>query len=90
MYHIPVSFSLLSPIVVRGIPNKVTPKVLQCTYLHGLLKLAEARAAGPVKDAILVSIVQHLLSLDVEILWQDISWSPGAAPLAAWHLQKIA
>ena len=78
---IPISGALLTPILARGVPNKFIVKPVQCTYLYGLFSIAELPMAGAIKQSILTTVVQHLLSLDVEILWQDIAWSPGEPSL---------
>jgi hypothetical protein len=77
---VPVSGSLVLPILVRGLPNKVLSRSIQCTYLRGLLQIAE-----------------HLVSLDVEICWQDIAFSLGEHTLnalpsdaQAWPLDPLS
>ena len=72
-----MSASLLLPVLARGLPNKVLPRCIQCTYLRGMLRIAELPRAAPIRRQILAGIVQHLVSLDVEIRWQDIAFSLG-------------
>ena len=77
MHLVPVSNRLLIPILVRGLPNKVHTRDTLCTYLRALLRVAELPRAVAIRDDILAAVVQHLISLDVEIRWQDISFSLG-------------
>lgn len=75
---VPASSSLLMPILARALPNKVLPTSMQCSYLRALLAVAELPRAAALRDNILAALVQHLVALDVEIRWQDISFSLGA------------
>ena len=72
-----MSGSLLLPILARGLPNKVHSRSMQCTYLRGLLQIAELARAAPMRGPLIAVVVQHLVSLDVEIRWQDIAFSLG-------------
>jgi hypothetical protein len=43
------------------------------------LSRTEVRVAGAtIREGLLAAVVDHLLELDVEIRWQDISERPGA------------
>lgn len=77
MQHAPSSSRLLTPILARGVPNIVLPRSVQCTYLRALFRIAESPRAIAIRDTILAAVVQHLVCLDVEIRWQDITFSPG-------------
>lgn len=83
---VPVSGSLVLPILARGLPNKVLSRAMQCTYLRGLLKIIELDRAAPMRGPLLAVVVQHLVSLDVEIRWQDIAFSLGNHPLLPPHV----
>ena len=77
MEHAPIATSLLMPILARGVPNKVLQRSTQCSYLRALFQIAESPHAAAIRDTILAIVVQHLVSLDVEIRWQDIAFALG-------------
>uniref|UniRef100_A0A7R9VSW0 RNA polymerase I-specific transcription initiation factor RRN3 n=1 Tax=Chlamydomonas euryale TaxID=1486919 RepID=A0A7R9VSW0_9CHLO len=54
-------------------PHKLRCRDEQCLYLSTVFALAERPACGTLRDGILTAAVEHLLSLDVEIRWQDIA-----------------
>ncbi len=41
-------------------------------FLRAVLHLAESPAGLPIREALLVGVVEHLLTIDVEIRWEDI------------------
>ena len=45
---------------------------VQCLYLAALYRIAEARSGAPIREGLLACAVEHLLTLDVEIRWEDI------------------
>ncbi len=49
----------------------------QCLYLRALFVVAAQPGAATMRDGLLGAVVDHLLSLDVEIRWQDIAERPG-------------
>ena len=58
------------------------PAAELCTYYRGVLALIEHGLAGALHADLLATLVEHLLSLDVDIRWQDIApSSAGNAPL---------
>jgi hypothetical protein len=69
---VPTAPSRLVPLLAGGIPHRLHEREVQCLYMRGALALAEAPAAAAVREGILAAAVEHLLSLDVEIRWQDI------------------
>ncbi len=51
----------------------------QCLYLRALFVVAAQPGAATMRDGLLGAVVDHLLSLDVEIRWQDIAERPGGS-----------
>jgi hypothetical protein len=80
MALVPTLASALLPLLQQNMPHKVRDRDTQCTYLRALLHLAEAPAGLPIREALLVGVVEHLLTIDVEIRWQDIVDVPTGAP----------
>ncbi|KAI8468899.1 MAG: RNA polymerase I-specific transcription initiation factor RRN3-domain-containing protein [Monoraphidium minutum] len=69
---IPTLPTQLLPMLLLNLPHKARPRPLQCLYLRAVLGLAEAPSGAPLREGLLLGIVDHLLSLDVEIKWEDI------------------
>lgn len=69
---VPTAPTNMLPLLVSQLPHKLRGRDVQCAYLSALLALAESRAGAPIKDALLTAVVEHLLSIDVEIKWEDI------------------
>ncbi|RMZ52724.1 hypothetical protein APUTEX25_000843, partial [Auxenochlorella protothecoides] len=57
---------------VLGFPHVLRDRAVHCLYVRALLRISEGPAGGLVREALLAAVVQHLLSLDVEIRWEDI------------------
>ncbi|KAK9901703.1 hypothetical protein WJX75_009400 [Coccomyxa subellipsoidea] len=70
---VPTAPSRLVSLISGAIPYRLRDRETQCIYLRGALALAEAPAAAAVREGILAAAAEHLLSLDVEIRWQDIA-----------------
>ncbi|GIL51718.1 hypothetical protein Vafri_7665 [Volvox africanus] len=64
------------PIIVGQIPHKLRDRNTQCLYLSALFRIAEDRAGAPIKELLLTAVIEHLLSMDVEIKWEDIADIP--------------
>lgn len=77
---VPTAPSRLVAVIAGGIPHRLRDCDTQCLYLRGALALAEAPAAAAVREGILAAAAEHLLSLDVEIRWQDIAAAEAGAP----------
>ena len=43
-----------------------------CDHRPAVLGLAERRGGAPIRDGLLAATIEHLLSIDVEIRWEDI------------------
>ena len=45
---------------------------MHCIYLHATLRLVESESGTPIRDSILADVVSLLVSIDVDIRWEDI------------------
>ena len=70
--------SLLGPLLSGAIPHKLRDRATQCLYLRALFRVAACPAAAGMREGLLAAAVDHLLSVDVEIKWQEIADRPGA------------
>ena len=69
---VPTAPAKLLQLVIQGMPHKLHDRNTQCLYVSAVLGLAERRGGAPVRDGLLAATVEHLLSIDVEIKWEDI------------------
>jgi RNA polymerase I-specific transcription initiation factor RRN3 len=58
--------------LLQNLPHKTRDRGTQCLYLRAVLALAEGPMGAPLREGLLLGLVDHLLSLDVEIKWEDI------------------
>jgi hypothetical protein len=72
MQLVPTLGPQLLQLLVQNLPHKLRDRSTQCLYLRGAMALAEGPAGRPVRDGLLLGLVDHLLSIDVEIKWEDI------------------
>ncbi|CAI5474700.1 unnamed protein product [Closterium sp. Yama58-4] len=70
---VPTASSRLLPLLLQRMPHKRVDKEFQCVYVAGMFALAEAEEGETVRDSILAAVVDHLIQIDVEIRWEDIS-----------------
>ncbi|CAI7927570.1 unnamed protein product, partial [Closterium sp. NIES-54] len=70
---VPTASSRLLPLVLQRMPHKRVEKEFQCVYVAGMFALAEAEEGETVRDSFLAAVVDHLIQIDVEIRWEDIS-----------------
>ncbi|GFR40492.1 hypothetical protein Agub_g1060 [Astrephomene gubernaculifera] len=73
---VPTAPTNMLPLIVAQMPHKLRDRNTQCLYLSALFRIAEDRSGAPIREALLTAVVEHLLSLDVEIKWEDISDVP--------------
>lgn len=45
---------------------------VQCIYFHAAYLLVSQPAGDTIRDSLLTDIVDHLVSIDVEIKWEDV------------------
>ncbi|KXZ57030.1 hypothetical protein GPECTOR_1g930 [Gonium pectorale] len=69
---VPTAPTNMLPLIVAQMPHKLRDRNTQCLYLSALFRMAEDRAGAPIREALLTAVVEHLLSLDIEIRWEDI------------------
>lgn len=86
----PTAPSRLMSVIAGGIPHRLRDRDAQCLYLRGALALAEAPAAAAVREGILAAAAEHLLSLDVEIRWQDIAAAEAGAHMPICTSGRLA
>jgi RNA polymerase I-specific transcription initiation factor RRN3 len=90
---VPTAASNVLPTIVAQMPHKLRDRNTQCLYLSALFRLAEDRAGASMREALLTVVVEFLLSLDVEIKWEDILDVPtgevGRAQLRAGGLTAV-
>lgn len=70
---VPTASGSLVPLVVQHMPHRMRDTATQCLYLRCALAIAEAPTGVAIRDGLLGAIVEHLLSIDVEIKWEDIA-----------------
>eukprot|EP00798_Chlamydomonas_sp_ICE-L_P000589 gene589-2011_t len=69
---VPTAPTRLLPLIVQHLPYKLRDRDTQCLYLRAVFSIAEAKSGAAIRDGLLTAAVEHLLSLDVEIRWEDI------------------
>lgn len=76
---VPTAPTNMLPLLVAQLPHKLRGRDVQCAYLSALFALAESPAGAPIKEALLTAVLEHVLSIDVEIKWEDIVDVPTGA-----------
>ncbi|GAX81547.1 hypothetical protein CEUSTIGMA_g8975.t1 [Chlamydomonas eustigma] len=74
---VPTSPTKLLQLIIQSMPHKLRDRNTQCLYLCAVLGLAERPGGGPIREGLLAAAVEHLLSIDVEIRWEDIVEAPN-------------
>ncbi len=64
---VPTSATRLLPLLINNLPHKLRDRRAQCLYLRGAFSIAEGRAGAALRDDLLAGIIDHLISVDVEI-----------------------
>ena len=72
----PASLQRLLPTVVRQMPHPRMPAALQTCFHAAMFRMAEHAALCPLRERLLAAAVDHLIALDVEVRWEDLS-TPG-------------
>lgn len=84
----PTAPTRLLPVLATGLPHKSRDRDVHCLALRGVFALAASPAGATIREGLLEAVVDHLLELDVEIRWQDISERPGAALARFFKIAK--
>ena len=69
---VPTAPPRIIQLAAASAPSKHAPLDVQCLYLRGMAQLAEGPNGATVRDELLATMVNQLISVDVEIKWQDI------------------
>lgn len=69
---VPTAASRVATTLAHSFPHKLRDRDAQCAYLRGILSLAEGPSGGGLRDTMLAAIIDHVLTIDVEIKWEDI------------------
>ncbi|MEW5303167.1 MAG: hypothetical protein WDW36_005886 [Sanguina aurantia] len=69
---VPTAAPVIVELVARALPHKMRDRSCHCLFLSAMLSVAETRQGAPIKESLLTVAVEHLLSMDVEIRWEDI------------------
>jgi RNA polymerase I-specific transcription initiation factor RRN3 len=69
---VPTAPGKLQELISQHMPHKLRDRNTQCLYMSAMLDLAERRAGASIREELFAAAVEHLLSIDVEIRWEDI------------------
>jgi hypothetical protein len=88
---VPALPTRLLPMLVQNMPHKLRDRSAQCLYLNALIALSEGKVGPALREGLLGGLVEHLLSIDADIRWEDIVDAPTGrgwvkVPPAQWAL----
>lgn len=66
--------------LVKNMPHKLRDRPTQCLFLRAVLALCEGRVGSAMREGLLAGVVEHLLSIDADIRWEDIVDAPTGGP----------
>ncbi|KAF6257096.1 RNA polymerase I-specific transcription initiation factor RRN3-domain-containing protein [Scenedesmus sp. NREL 46B-D3] len=73
---VPALPTRLLPMLVQNIPHKLRDRSSQCLFLRAVILLAEGKVGSSLREGLLLGVVEHLLSIDADIKWQEIVDAP--------------
>lgn len=73
---VPALPTRLLPMLVQNMPHKLRDRSAQCLYLGALISLSEGKVGPALREGLLGGLVEHLLSIDADIRWEDIVDAP--------------
>lgn len=73
---VPALPTRLLPMLVQNMPHKLRDRSAQCLYLNALIALSEGKVGPALREGLLGGLVEHLLSIDADIRWEDIVDAP--------------
>lgn len=73
---VPALPTRLLPMLVQNMPHKLRDRSAQCLYLTSLISLCEGKVGPALREGLLGGLVEHLLSIDADIRWEDIVDAP--------------
>ena len=76
---VPTAPPRIIQLAAASAPHKASPLDCQCLYLRALASLSEGPGGVTVRSGLLAAMVNQLISVDVEIKWQDIVDAMGAS-----------
>jgi len=62
--------------LLQNLPHKLRDRSTQCLYMRALVGLSQGRVGPALRDGLLSGIVEHLLSIDADIKWEEIVDQP--------------
>lgn len=73
---VPALPTRLLPMLVQNMPHKLRDRSAQCLYLSAVIALCEGKVGPALREGLLSGLVEHLLSIDADIRWEDIVDAP--------------
>jgi hypothetical protein len=73
---VPALPTRLLPMLLQNMPHKLRDRPSQCLYLSAVIALCEGRVGPVLREGLLSGLVEHLLSIDADIRWEDIVDAP--------------
>lgn len=62
--------------LIQNMPHKLRDRSTQCLFLQAIISLCEGKVGPALREGLLSGVVEHLLSLDADIRWEDIVDAP--------------
>eukprot|EP00854_Cymbomonas_tetramitiformis_P012447 gene12447-14706_t len=69
---VPTANSMLLQVLLTKFPHKLHEKRLHALYLENIFRLVESEVGKPLRDDVLLEVVNRLLQVDVDMRWEDI------------------
>lgn len=69
---IPTAGTRALPLLIAVAPHRLRGRSSHCFWLRAVTSLAESGPGGALKDSLLLAVIDHLITIDVEIMWEDI------------------
>lgn len=73
---VPALPTRLLPMLVQNMPHKLRDRSTQCLFLSAIISLCEGKVGPALREGLLAGVVEHLLSIDADIRWEDIVDAP--------------
>ena len=86
---VPTAGSRLLPLVVANFPHKLRDRNTQCLYLRAVYTLAEGRAGAGIREGLLAGVLEHLISIDVEIRCAERTGEPAGCSVLCVSQQAL-
>lgn len=81
----PSAAAVVAQVIVHRMPHKRFDKAMHAYYLRSVFRVAEAPQGAPIRDGLLLGVIDRLLEVRMIAVHINLCGAPGMTEAVVWN-----